>query len=212
MTTGRLVRIGLALAAATLAVYAQTVSREFEFVNLDDPGSAAAADLTATLTALVVDPRAPGGVVAVSAVGCPDLLDTITAATGQGTRLCTPGLNGTVTIAQADPAPAPPANTPDAAPDSEYHPALVPLGLTPDEVSLLFTPMPSASPTVAQAIDYNRDFGIDAIVNLTFTLGAETASAVKRVIYWPDLSAQYPEVPNQNPLIDHIEFYRHRLQ
>jgi len=180
-------------------------------VNLDDPGSAAAADLTANLTALVVDPRAPDGLVAVSAVGCPDLLDTITAATGKGTTLCTPGVNGTVTIAQADPAPAPPAGTPDAAADIEYHPALVPFGLTPDEVSLLFTPMPSASPTIAQAIQYNRDFGIDAIVNLTFTLGTETASAVKRVVYWPDLRAQYPdEVPNQNPHIDRIEFYRSR--
>jgi len=197
-----------------LRVLSVSADRPGFLVDLDNPGSATAAELSATLTALVVDPQAPGGLVALSAHGCPDLLDAITAATGQGTKLWAPGVMGYVEIAPADPSPTPPASSlgiTGVAQDIEYQPALTPFGFTPEEVGLLFTPMPSASPTVAQAIKYNRDFGVDAIVTLTFTLGTETAGAIKRIVYWPDLSAQYPgEVPNQNPKIDRIEFYRKR--
>ena len=58
-------------------------------VNLDNPGMATDAELEATLTALVVDPTG-GGQLHVSAVGCPDYIDTITSATLQGSKLCPP--------------------------------------------------------------------------------------------------------------------------
>ena len=59
-------------------------------VNLDDPGMATDAELKATLTALVVDPTGAGQELTVSAVGCPDYIDTITSATLQGSKLCPP--------------------------------------------------------------------------------------------------------------------------
>jgi hypothetical protein len=184
-------------------------------VNLDQPDQVAPADLQATLTALVVDPKAPGGAVFVTATACPDLLDTITGASAQATSLCSPSIPGYTVIAPADASGTPPITTIDqmanAAPDIEFHPALTPFGFTPGEVGMLFTPMPSANPAVAQAIQYNRDFGVAANVGLTFALGSEQAVALKRIIYWPDLRAMYPdEVPNRNPGIDRIELYRHR--
>jgi hypothetical protein len=57
-------------------------------VDLANPGGASDAELTAQLTALIADPRAPGGTVEVSAVGCPDYIDAITSATLQGSKLC----------------------------------------------------------------------------------------------------------------------------
>ena len=42
-------------------------------------------------------------------------------------------------------------------------------------------------------------------MNLTFTLGTEQATAVKHVVYWPKLDPG--EVPNHNPILDHLEFY-----
>jgi hypothetical protein len=184
-------------------------------VDLDHPSAAAFQDLQATLTALVVDPKAPGGAVTVSASACPDLLDTITGASAQATGLCSPSVPGYMPIAPADPTGTPPITALDpganAAADIEYYPTLTPYGFTPDDVGRLFTPIPGASPLIAQAIQYNRDFGVAALVGLTFTVGSEQAVALKRIIYWPDLRAMYPnEVPNRNPGLDRIELYRDR--
>jgi hypothetical protein len=199
-------------------------------VNLDNPGAAQDADLQAVLTALVIDPKGGAQEVSFTAAGCPNYLDAITAASSQGTKLCpAPGTStgipapfdsalATVEIVPAAaPASVPPANpapgTPssDAAVDIEYHPALPAFGMTGAQLGLFFSPQPLGIPQVDQAIQNNRDFGIDALVNITFTLGAEQASVVKRIVYWPDLSAEMPgEIPNQNPTIDHLEFYRKR--
>jgi len=101
-------------------------------------------------------------------------------------------------------------NVPDApigpivAYGNEYHPTLAPFGFTPEQIGAFFS-LPAPDPTFANAIQYNRDFGIDALVNLTFTLGTEQATAVKHLVYWPKLDPA--ETPNQNPILDHLEFY-----
>ena len=64
-------------------------------INLDDLGSLTDADLTAQLTALVVDPSGEGMELQLtSAVGCPDYIDTITSASMQmsasGAKICPP--------------------------------------------------------------------------------------------------------------------------
>ena len=190
-------------------------------VNLADPGLAAPDTLQATLTALLVDPKGNGAEVSVSAVGCPDYLDVITSATGQAAKLCPdPGAPtgipepygsalATVAIEAAGTA------APDPTVSIAYEPALPPYGLSPAQVALFFSPVSSGIAAIDDAVLLNRDFGTDVIVNLNFTLGAEQASAIKRIVYWPDLTpilpaAMQPEIPNQNPIIDHIEFFAAR--
>ena len=58
------------------------------------------------------------------------------------------------------------------------------------------------------SIAYNRDFGLPAIVNLTFGLGGEHVEAIKRVVYWPRLDPA--QQPNKNPTMGGIRLYRHR--
>ena len=55
-------------------------------VPLDDPGSLT--NTTATLTALVVDPLRPSDILTLTGEACPDYIDTITAASGQSSKLC----------------------------------------------------------------------------------------------------------------------------
>jgi hypothetical protein len=201
-----------------LAVRAETPGF---LVNLDTPGMVAdPAELQSTMTALVVDPTTGGEEVTFVAFGCPDYLDAITAATGQTTRVC-PSPN----------APPPPGLPPPLAAvlatkeitttgsslptdttsgGIEYQPVIPTFGLTPEQVGLFFTPQP-AIPQLDQTISYNRDFGVDVIVDMTFSRGGQQASAIKRLVYWPDLRAEFPaQIPNRNPSIDHIEFYRSR--
>lgn len=223
----RLAALGAAAAAATggctnlddvttikdLRVLAVQADRPGFLVDVDNVGATPAADLSATFTALIVDPKGQGMDLTFSAVGCPDLLDAITAATGAANASCTPDFPGYAQLTPDPPSPAAPVIPmgTEAAATIEYHPSFAPYGLAPGDLALLFTPQPNATPAVAQAIDYNRQFGVDAFVTFTFTLGAEQASAVKRILYWPDLRATFPdEVPNRNPVIDHLEFYRHR--
>jgi len=59
--------------------------------------------------------------------------------------------------------------------------------------------------------------GLDAIVDLTFHLGNEDATVIKRVVYWPLLSAAdvpasftLPQLPNQNPRLVDIQLFQHR--
>ena len=201
-----------------LAVRAETPGF---LVNLDDPGTVAdPAELQSTMTALVVDPTTGGEEIGFVAFGCPDLIDAITAATGEQTRVCPPpnapapagvppalaAALATVTITTGGTM-APSTTTMTGA---EYLPAIPAFGFSPEQVRLFFTPQP-AIPQLDQSIRYNRDFGIDAIVDMTFTRAGQQASAIKRIVYWPDLRAEYPaQVPNRNPNIDHIEFYRTR--
>jgi hypothetical protein len=212
-----------------LRVVAVSADKPGFLVNLDNPGAASNADLQAVVTALVVDPKGGAQEVSFSAAGCADYLDTITAASTQGTKLCpAPGstagipepfgsaLMTTVIIPQASPASVGPANpTPGTgtgtAVDIEYQPTLPPFGFSSAQVALFFSPQPFGIPQIDQAIQDNRDFGIDALVNIYFTLGSEQASVLKRIVYWPDLSAAMPgEVPNANPTIDHLDFYKRR--
>src|SRR5262245_10082767 len=75
-------------------------------VDLDQPALMPDADLRATLTALVVDPRGDGQTLTYFAAGCPDYIDTITAATGTQSKIC-PSPDATSEI----PAPIGPALT-----------------------------------------------------------------------------------------------------
>ena len=198
-------------------------------VNLDDPGMATDAELEATLTALVVDPTGGGQAIEVSAVGCPDYIDTITSATLQGSKLCPPAS----AVSQFPPDIASVLATRDAtamtpvAPvadgSSEYNPT-VKFGLTSQQIAAFFTLGQTAIPQVEQSIAYNQDFGLPAIVNLSFNLNGQNAVAIKRVVYWPRLrDADKPDptvvqVPNQNPYlgepgnsaVPEIRFYSHR--
>ncbi len=202
-----------------LRVLAVRAEKSGFLIDLADPGAVAdPADLQTTLTALVVDPTSGGQEITFSALGCPDFIDAITSATGQSTRVCapagqppTPGLPPDLAMALATVEIAPSTPTaPTAAGGIEYQPVVPAFGFSPTQIRLFFTPQP-AIPALDQSIAYNRDFGIDAIVDLSFNRGDQWASAIKRVVYWPDLRAEDPsEVPNQNPGIMAIEFFRTR--
>jgi hypothetical protein len=210
-------------------------------VDLQNPGAGLSdADLQATLTALVVDPNGGSQTVTYYANGCPDIIvDAITSATNQGTKICpdpnapstlppefasfAPLLQTQVVVPQDQPASAMPVTSSDAAAGGiEYHPALPPFGFTAQQLALFFSTATTGDPIVDQTIAYNRDFGVDAALNITYLLGSEQAPAVKRILYWPNLSSDptlaatipsdvpQPEVPNHNPLIDHLELYRAR--
>jgi hypothetical protein len=190
-------------------------------VPLDDPSSLSMT--TATLTALVVDPQKPSDIVTFSGQACPDFIDTITAASGQMSKVCPsravtdklpPPLDTALATTDLPPGDA----TPIDMSTIEYDPKLV-FGLTSDQLGLFFSPTPTGVPSLDQSIQYNRDFSVDAIVNLTFTLGDETASVLKRVVYWPLLppdlvpdgtACSGTQVANKNPDLQGIGFFRHR--
>jgi hypothetical protein len=181
-------------------------------VDLDAPGAAAPADLQSTLTALVVDPKGGGAALTFTAAGCPDILDAISGASVQGATLCaTPGTDTGLPDVLRSVAITPlvdPTN-PTVVGGIEYQPQTSPFGLTPEQIGLFFTPPPDGTdPNLVTAVQNNRDFGIAALVNMTFTLGSEQATVLKRLVYWPKLDPA--QVPNQNPVVDHLEFYAHR--
>ena len=193
-------------------------------VPLDDPSSLT--NTTATLTALVVDPLKPSDILTFTGEACPDYIDTITAASGQSSKLCPsravtdqlpPPLDTALATTDLPPGQATPINTSTI----EYNPKVL-FGITPDKLGLFFAPMPPpmTPAAVIQSIQYNRDFSLDAIVNLTFTIGDENASALKRVVYWPllppdlvppDTACSGAQIPNQNPELQDIGFFRHRV-
>jgi hypothetical protein len=188
-------------------------------VDLNDPGGmqpggATQADYTAQITALVADPLAPGGMLSISAVACPDILDTITAATGKATKTCPPPpdpppdpdspqsyLATTSVIAAGMPLVVPP--TPGM--DYVWQPSLS-YGLRQKQIGAFFTLM--GDPTLDKVIQYNRDFGVSAIVNLSFDVNNEHALAIKNVVYWPRLDPA--QQPNTNPTLAGILLYKHR--
>ena len=191
-------------------------------VPLDDPSSLT--DTTATLTALVVDPQRPSDILTLSGEACPDYIDTVTAASGQSSKLCPsrattdmlpPPLDTALATTELPGGTAAPINTSTI----EYNPKVT-FGLTPAQLGLFFSPTPSGNPTIDQAIQYNRDFSFDALVNLTFNIGNESASALKRVVYWPllppdlvppDTACSGVQVPNTNPDLQNIGFFRRRV-
>ena len=194
-------------------------------VDLDNPGAAASQALQATLTALVVDPRGQGQTVTFTGVACPDYLSTLQPLEGEATRVCpapdsTAALPtpfdtalATTVLASADQpgmaAPAPPSTI-------EYRPQ-VRYGLTSSQLALFFSPAATSDPDLDVAIAYDRDFGMDAIVDLTFGLGGESARVLKRVVYWPllppaEVPATFsePQLPNQNPRMVDLQLFRNR--
>ena len=184
-------------------------------VDLDNPGAAMQSDLTAKITALVADPLAPGGMVTVSAVGCPDYIDTITSATGQGTKLCPPAsatanipepLRTALTTTTIIPPDMPQSFPATSANPIEYNPQIS-FGLRPDQIGAFFSPTATGIAELDQSIAYNRDFGLPGIVNLDFNLNAEHAVAIKNVVYWPRLDPS--QQPNQNPTLTDVYLYRH---
>jgi hypothetical protein len=207
-------------------------------VPLDSPMSIP--ETEATLTALVVDPQMKATTLKLSAEACPDYIDTITAASGKNSKLCptadvTNKLPPPLDTALATKALADGASVAPAAPSTiEYAPS-VKYGLTKEQVALFFSPTPSGSPAIDQSIAYNRDFSMDAIVSFDFVLGDEKASAIKRIVYWPELAAAdvsadaihpkmagdppdldcpagHVQVANKNPVLDALDFYRHRVE
>jgi hypothetical protein len=185
-------------------------------VDLTDPGDVPASDLQATVTALVADPMGGSQELTFSAKGCPDFIDTITAATGQGTKICPdasttsqlpPPIGPALATVVIIPADMPQMADPQMANPIEYNPMLG-FGLTPEQVRLFFSPMTTGVASLDQSIAYNRDFGVDAIVDATFDLGTEHAEAIKRLVYWPRLAAD--QQPNQNPTMDELQLYKHR--
>jgi hypothetical protein len=184
-------------------------------VDLQSPGAGTDADWSAQITALVVDPLGQGQELQLTAAaGCPDYIDTITSATMQGTKICPPEsatsqfpdpigpLLRTTTLVTPD---MPRPFMPTATGGIQYEPTIS-FGLRTDQVAAFFSPMTTGIAALDQSIAYNREFGIPAIVNLTFTLGGERVEAIKHVVYWPRLNPdQLPDpsvtqVPNQNPV------------
>jgi hypothetical protein len=161
-------------------------------VPLDDPGSIM--NTQATVTALVVDPEGQARTLTVTGEACPDYIDTITAATGMTSKVC-PGPDAIAALPEPlrpllAPMPFPEVEEmPTAASSIQYEPKVT-YGLTPTQVAAFFND-PAANPTGIPAIDvstgFNRNFGFDAIVNLSFALGVQRASAIKRLVYWPEL-------------------------
>jgi hypothetical protein len=194
-------------------------------VPLDDPSSLT--NTQAKITALVADPTNPSQMVTVTGEACPDYIDTITAASGKNSKLCPSAASTSALPAPLDtdlattelPAGTAAANATTAI---EYDPSVT-FGLTPDQLGFFFSNTATGNVTIDQAVQYNRDFSFDAIVDLTFTLGAHSAEALKRVVYWPLLPAALvpdpasnPEcpttqAPNQNPTITGIDLFRDRV-
>jgi hypothetical protein len=192
-------------------------------VPLDDPASLM--NTTATITALVVDPLKPGDVLTLTGEACPDYIDTITSASGRSSKLCPghdvtdkfpPPFDAALATTELPAATAPVTMGSTIA----YEPTVV-YGLSGDKLAAFFARSPTSDmfPPIAQAIQFNRDFSLDAIVNLTFTLGDETASALKRVVYWPLLPPDLvpagtdcptTQVPNANPNLQGVGLFRHR--
>jgi len=175
----------------------------------------------AKLTALVVDPTGAGQTVVVKpALGCPDYLDTITAATGNRTRVCSPtpldipdptlkaALSSTSLVpddgltVQANVAPDDPFTF---SPTFQY-------GFTTSQLALFFSSASTGNAAIDQALANNRTFGLDAITSFTFTRAGQTAEAIKRVVYWPkiDPAIDPNQAPNKNPHIDSLSFFRAR--
>jgi hypothetical protein len=202
-------------------------------VPLDAPETIPATE--STVTALVVDPMGQAATLTFSPVACPDFVDTITAASGKGSKLCP---DKSVTDALPKPLDTLLATTNlpvgTAAPLSgstiEYNPSAK-FGISPDDLRAFFSLAPHDppdpvldSPTFKQAVQYNRDFSMDAIVGFNFTLGAEQATALKRIVYWPKLPAELAvptpaddhcageQVANQNPKLTDVGFFRHRVE
>src|SRR5262245_30635152 len=170
-------------------------------VDPANPGAGTDDAWRTTITALVVDPLAPGGMVEVSAVGCPDYIDAMTSAQLRGPRLC-PAPGTAVLVPELDAVTLPPADAPAAfAPTQmdgyQYEPTLM-FGLTARQVGAFFMTGSTGIPAVDKSIALNRDFGLPAIVNLSFALNGERAEAIKRVVYWPQLVAG--QEPNKNPV------------
>ena len=64
-------------------------------------------------------------------------------------------------------------------------------GLRADQVQAFFAPEdPNLPPALNTSLRYNRAFGTPGIVNLTFGVNGETVTAIKNVVYWPQLN--YP--------------------
>jgi hypothetical protein len=188
-------------------------------VDLDAPGAGSDADWQATLTALVVDPTGASQTVEIpAALGCPDYLDAVTAATGTTTRVCSPTpVNVPDPTLQAALASTPlvPASGLSVAPTSDGGFTFLPTfqyGLSTTQLALLFGSPDTGVAPVDTALANNRTFGLDAITSFTFTRGDQTVQAVKRVVYWPRLDpAQYPnQAPNQNPVISDVTFFKSR--
>jgi hypothetical protein len=199
-------------------------------VDLDHPDQVSADALHGQLTALVVDPKGAAQEVDVTGRGCPDYIDTITAATGKGSKLCPDPIVDSSTIAKCDslpstlatgdaPAVASPV-MPVATSPIQYEPA-VGFGLQPCQIGLFFSPTPTGVASVDQSVALNRDYGLAAIVNMNFTLGTESALAIKRLVYWPRLPPDLlpdpnplpgDQQPNQNPTLTSVDLYRHRDQ
>jgi len=193
-------------------------------VPLDHPETLA--DTTATLTALVVDPKKPLDILTLTGEACPDYVDTITAASGQSSKLCP-----SRAVTDQFPSPydedlattqlAPGTAVPMLNSAIEYDPQVM-YGLSSQQVVDFFTTNDKSAmfPPINQAILYNRDFSMDAIVSLTFKIGDETASALKRVVYWPLLPPELvpagtdcpaTQVANTNPVLSDIGLFRHRV-
>ena len=199
-------------------------------IDLNDPGAATDAQLTAQLTALVVDPSGAAMELQVTnAVGCPDYIDTITSASMQmsasGAKLCPPAsatsaipapvgpLLTTTTIVSPD---MPLTAQPDDAQMIQWEP-VISYGLSHDQITAFFSPTPTGVPALDYSIMLNRALGLPGIVNQTFAVNGETVTAIKNVVYWPALN--YPgEQPNKNPTlgdpndptVPQIRFYSHR--
>ena len=204
-------------------------------VPLDDPASLA--NMTATLTALVVDPLKPADILTLTGEACPDYIDTITAASGQTSKLCPAAavtdrfpspFDSDLATTELPPGTAIPASTSMI----EYDPQVVfSLGNNAsgnDKLTDFFVPSAQTAlfPPINSAVLYNRDFGFDVLVNLTFSIGDETAAGLKRVVYWPELPADVlltgidpktgkacpaTQVPNTNPDLLGINLYPHRV-
>ena len=166
--------------------------------------------LKATLTALVVDPQGQGYELHVSAVGCPDYIDTITSATLQGSKLCPPESVTSMIPPPIGPLLATTTIVPASAPVSffpvgERRPVRadprVRAAARPGRRVLFATP--TGVPALDESIQFNRDFGLAAIVNLDFELNGQRAVAIKRVVYWPLIVEPGMPAPvaNKNPTL-----------
>ena len=145
-------------------------------VDVSDPGTGADADSQATVTALVVDPTGlnQNGAGHTNALGCPDYLDAITAATGTATRVCSPTPvdvpDPTLQATLASTPLVPPsgqsvAATPDGGftflPTFQY-------GLSTNQLALLFAAPNTGNAQVDTVLANNRTFGLDAITASRF--------------------------------------------
>ncbi|HET6283228.1 MAG TPA: hypothetical protein VFH73_19885 [Polyangia bacterium] len=166
-------------------------------IDLNQPD----APYSATLTALVMDPAGAGRPVSYEVIACPRELDTVTAATGRAGAICKPYDPNSAEVDRSVPVTAaggPAMTAPGAGPE---HQIVLPDFAFPRDLlerALMLDPFAALG------------FPSAIIFQLTISAGAESETAIKRVVFSIPPAGHPDQPPNANPEITQVVSYRER--